>query len=308
MSKLLLTFLLAAGAIAPCQAQQVQAQQARAPQVQVLGQDPLSDAILVQGIREPRKEIGRFVDALTDAPFLGQLSRFDWAVCPAAVGLVEAQNAKIARRLREVAKAAAIPVARPGCKPNVLLIVTGDKRGLIGQLRRKYPAYFEGVSFSEIERMMRDSSPVAAWHVEGRLDADGIAVKRDVITGQEIIERTDAPSRLSTASRPHFIASIVVVDTHSLAGLTATQLADYAAMRAFARTDPRRLGTSIAPTILSVIEAPMNSSVPPTLTEWDLAFLKSLYASDPNVRASRQRGEMKQIVRRTVQGERKGDE
>ena len=75
-------------------------------------------------------------------------------------------------------------------------------------------------------------------------------------------------------SRPHFIAAVVVVELDALGGLTVTQLADYAAMRAFARTDPRRLKGTGAPTILSAIEAPMNSPVPLTLTEWDLAFLQ----------------------------------
>lgn len=298
MPKLLLSFLLAIGAIVPGHAQQVQAPK----------ENPSSDTIVVQGIRDPRKEIGRFVDALTDASIVGQLSRFDWAVCPAAVGLGDARSAAIAQRMLQVAKAAAIPVAKPGCKPNVLLIVTRDKSELIGELQRKYPAYFKGVNSTEVRRMMGDPSPAAAWHVEGRLDADGIEVQRDLTTGQTIVERNDGPSRLSTASRPHFIASVVVVELDSLAGLTETQLADYSAMRAFARTDPRRLGKSNAPTILSALEAPMDSPVPLTLTEWDLAFLKSLYASDANRMASGQRHEMKQIVRRTLKVEPKNGE
>ena len=79
-------------------------------------------------------------------------------------------------------------------------------------------------------------------------------------------------------------------------------------MRTFARTNPGRMGKTAAPTILAALEAPMNSPVPLTLTEWDLAFLKSLYASDVNRRASSQREEMKQIVRRTLQDERKDRE
>ena len=259
-------------------------------------------------MRDRDQEIARFVDSLTDTPVSGQLSRFDWAVCPIAVGLGDARGAIIARRMRQVAAAAAIRVDKPGCKPNVLLFVAGDKSDLIAQLYRKYPAYFSGVHWSDVRRIIRDPSPAAAWHVEGRLDADGIPAKRDRITGQEIIERTDAPSRLSTASRPHFIASVVVVDLDSLGGLTLTQLADYAAMRAFARTDPRRVANSTAPTILSAVETPIGSPMPVTLTEWDLAFLRSLYASSANRSASQQRAEMKQIVRRTLQAEPKNDD
>jgi hypothetical protein len=52
----------------------------------------------------------------------------------------------------------------------------------------------------------------------------------------------------------------------------------------------------------------MNSPVPLTLTEWDMAYLKSLYASDPDRYAGRQRSEMKQIVRRDLQKEREKGE
>jgi hypothetical protein len=293
MSKLILSFLVAAGAIAPAQAQVAQ----------VPDSDPPSDAIVVQGVRDQSKEIGRFVDSLTEARNQGQLSRFGWAVCPSAIGLGDAQNLAIAKRMLQIASAAAIPTAKPGCRPNVLLIVVPDKGDLIDQLQRKYPAYFEGVERAEVKRMKRDPSPAAAWHVEGRVDADGVEVDRDRITDQYIVERTDSASRLSTASRPQFIASIVVVERRSLAGLTLNQLADYAAMRGFANTDPRRLAKSGAPTILAALEAPMDSQVPLSLTQWDLAFLKSLYASNADRTASRQRGEMKQIVRQTLQDE-----
>ncbi|MGH6706937.1 MAG: hypothetical protein ACREB1_09040, partial [Sphingomicrobium sp.] len=251
MRKLLLSFLLAAGAIAPGHAQQAQ----------LPGDDQPSAPIVVQGVRDQIKEIGRFIDALTDAPAFGQLSRFDWAVCPASIGLGDPKNAVIVQRMTQVARAAVIPVAKPGCRPNVLLIVTRDKGALIDELGRKYPAYFEGVSNAAIKQMKRDPSPAAAWHVQGLLDADGVEAQRDLLTGQRIIERTDISSRLSTMSRPHFIAAVVVVELDALGGLTVTQLADYAAMRAFARTDPRRLKGTGAPTILSAIVAPMNSPV-----------------------------------------------
>ena len=266
---------------------------------QVPTQDQPSGTIVVQGVRERDKEVGRFVDALTDAPVFGQLSRFNYAVCPAAVGLGEAQNRAIERRMKDVARAAAIRVDKPGCRPNALLIVAPDKADLIGQMSRKYPAYFHGTNPSDIRRMMRDPSPAAAWHVEGRVDSDGLEAQRD-IDGRRITERMDTPSRVGTSSRPHFVASIVVVDRAAVTGLSLVQLADYAAMRAFARTDPRRAGRSAAPTILSAIEAPNNSLVPVTLTQWDLAFLKSLYASSPDRTATSQRNEMKRVLKRKL--------
>ena len=86
----------------------------------------------------------------------------------------------------------------------------------------------------------------------------------------------------------------------SLSGLTVIQLADYAAMRAFAQVDPSRLEKSAAPTILTILDAPMGSAVPITLTEWDLAYLKALYSSTENRLAGQQRHEMGNKIAREL--------
>jgi hypothetical protein len=66
-----------------------------------------------------------------------------------------------------------------------------------------------------------------------------------------------------------FRKSVLVIQSDALAGLTPTQLADYAAMRSLIRTDPKKLRASSPGTILNILDAPMGASVPITLTEWD---------------------------------------
>ena len=83
-------------------------------------------------------------------------------------------------------------------------------------------------------------------------------------------------------ARPQFGAAVVVVEGSALAGLTLTQLGDYAAMRAYSGADPARLPSS-APTILRVVDAPLGSEVPVTMTNWDFSFLRGLYAGDWNL-------------------------
>jgi len=274
------SFLVAAAAAAPAMAQQA------------LEPDPSGKDIVVQGNRNTRSDIDNFVSALTDVRVFGQVSRFDWAVCPKVFGLDDRQDTAVEERLRDVAGAAGIDVAKPGCKPNVLVVVTKDVPSLIEGLKRDHPGYFKDVPVEEKRKLKRHGEAAAAWHIEGRLDADGVEVPRDRITGQYVVERTDVPSRISTTTRPHFTSAVVAVDIDSLDGLTVTQLADYAAMRAFARTDPTRLEKSAAPTILTILDAPMGSEVPITLTEWDFAYLKALYSSTENRFAGQQRHEM----------------
>ena len=115
------------------------------------------------------------------------------------------------------------------------------------------------------------------------------------------MQRTIEPlTRLKPAARRAFQTSIVVVQADALDGLTTTQLADYAAMRAFVRTDPKRLRSSASDTILGVIDAPMGSAVPLTLTPWDLSFLKAFYASGSNSYAEYQRSEMQRLMKREL--------
>src|SRR4051794_19996186 len=82
--------------------------------------------IVVQGTRDVERRISSFIRALTDVPLSGEISRFDWAVCPAVAGLSDRQNDTAAERMRAVADAAGIPVGKANCKPNVLVVVTTD--------------------------------------------------------------------------------------------------------------------------------------------------------------------------------------
>lgn len=262
--------------------------------------EPDASPIVVQGTRDRDRQIANFVEALTDAPFRGQLSRFDWAVCPAAVGLSDAQNRDIAARMRRVAAGAGIDVAEGDCRPNVLVMIAGSKRGLIESLARRYPAYFTDISRRGVRRLARSEGPAAAWHVETLVGSDGRPMQRDILTGQYALETSADATRLRPMSRPHFVMAVVVVEAASLAGLTTTQVADYAAMRAFARTDPARLENAAAPTILTVLDAPMGSAVPITLTQWDLSFLRSLYAAPEGHYVNQQRRDIRHRMRRDL--------
>jgi hypothetical protein len=247
--------------------------------------------IVVNGRRDIQRQVHDFIKALTDVPPAGQISRFDWAVCPAATGLAKRQNDEVADRMRAVATAAGMRVGKPGCRANVLVVVADNAQKFVNWLRDNEPEYFVGVPPKE-KQALRHTGAAAAWHIEGRIDQDGVNVSRDTDTGIFISSRTDVPSRISTNTHPAFDTAMVVLDSRSLDGLTVVQLADYAAMRAFAKTDPSRLATPAAPTILTLLDTPVGRPVPITLTEWDLAYLKALYGSTENRLAGQQSGEM----------------
>jgi hypothetical protein len=255
--------------------------------------------IVVEGRRDRDVEIRELVDSLTPAPANGHVSRFEHAACPAALGLPPAQRALVAARMRAVGEAAGVPMGSANCRANVVVMVTSDKRRLLEQLERLFPHYLGELSGRQLTRLMQSPESTALWHLNGLVNADGSEL---VATGGNVVvNRTGrAGSRITDQAHHEFIGSVLVVEANALTGLTTTQLADYAAMRTFTGADPARLPNRGLPTILTMIDAPMDSAVPITLTSWDLAFLESLYASDVNIHAPGQRGEIQAGMRRAL--------
>ena len=263
---------------------------------------PASDLpeIVVEGTTERDKQIQDFVGSLTQAPIGGQLSRFDWEICPSAVGLPDEQNQAATERMRRVAVAARMTLAEPGCKPNALLVVADNKQEFIDGLHDKYPIYFAD-RWGRPNKPKAQPGPATAWHVETIVDSNGNVPRRQRTHKYFISDSTDS-SRLYPAHGLNMVAGVVVIDRSALEGLTTTQVADYAAMRIFARTDPTKLKGN-APTILDILDSPMGSSVPVTMTAWDLGFLRALYASHGRQYANRQRKEMQGHLRKDLSNE-----
>ena len=130
--------------------------------------------IVVQGQRASERQIRNFIRELTPAPPRGQLGRFESPVCPAAAGLSPAQNELVRDRLRRVADAAGMAVAKAKCHPNVIVIVTRDKNALLTRMGNKRGDYFPiGQSGFDYHDILDPDEPVAAWQIEETRGADG---------------------------------------------------------------------------------------------------------------------------------------
>jgi hypothetical protein len=247
--------------------------------------------IIVQGTRNRDQALRQFIRAVTVAePNYGQLGRFELPACPYVVGLGQSQDQMVASRIREVADAVGIETGNQRCKPNVFVIVADDKKATIKWLEHHAAALLLDANNKPIT-IPNDDSPAAGWHVLGMRDDAG----RD----SSFFVFGSVPSRIRPVARPHFLASVLVVESRALGGLTTTELADYAAMRAFAQLDSSKLKQPPAPTILTILDAPMGAAVPMSITNWDLAFLRGLYASSLNRYAAVQQSE----IRRTMEKE-----
>jgi hypothetical protein len=257
--------------------------------------------IIVKGTRDRDKQVSDFIGALADAPVGGQLSRFEEPVCPAAIGFSEKQNQAVAARIRSVASAVGVRVGEQDCKPNLFVVVAEDKNAIVKEIRKKWTD-----PLGDRVQVPKQDGLAVALHLEGMLDANGVSAgaAREEGDGRSnfyTVEMGSGSSRLKPVSRPHFLRSALIVEAGAVAGLTTTQMADYAAMRLLARVDPSRLQKAAPPTILNILDAPMGSEVPVTLTHWDVGFLKGLYGSGENRYANQQRKEMQQVLNKELQ-------
>ena len=272
---------------------------------------PGNSSIVVEGIRDRAKRLQNFVKDLTPTTLTyNQLSRWEEPVCPAAFGLAAPQRSLVVDRMRTLAKAAGVPLAKPGCDPNIIVIVTSDKAALLAALEKKHPDYFPADwSDRTVRRLERSPDPVAAWQFEGVLSTDGLRISdgtasNDTVDPAGLVAATTATtapaSRLRPLGRHDVLTSILIVQTSALAGITTTQFADYAAMRTLVNTDPEKLRASPSETILKVMDAPMGTPVPLSLTNWDFSFLKAYYASRIESYANVQRNEIAQRMKREL--------
>ena len=263
---------------------------------------PTDNSIVIQGTRPSDEQVTDFVRTLTAVPSSGQISRFHSPVCPVVMGLPQVQNDRIAERMRQVAAAARMKVGPAKCAPNAFVIVAPDKAAAIHELERRFPAYVSQLSGRELRKLTDTASPAAAWQVKSLLTSDGEPAAKAVGADYYTVQGTQNPSRIKAASMPTFSVSVVVIDVKAAAGLTLTQLADYAAMRTFADIAPERIAKVGVPSILDVLGQPGDRPLPVTMTYWDLGFLKSLYSTDNSYFASYQRGDMARVVKEEVEG------
>jgi hypothetical protein len=247
--------------------------------------------ITVIGTRDVASQVREFVAALTPAPVDGNVARFEASICPRIIGALPKQNEMIERRLRTVAKAAGLPLGRPGCGGNALMIITQDKRTLIESLQKQGNYFGDRVTPSQRRQLARQAGPTAFWRLEGFVTASGTVLAAS--DGQQMASQQNSgrASRISTGTRIAVDGAILVVEARALEGLTTTQLGDYAAMRLYGFADPTSVPKS-APTILTVLNAELGSEVPITMTPWDLSFLRALYASSESLRSPAQRSEI----------------
>ncbi len=266
----------------------------------VLAADPApastETATTVEGVTVTapnRATISEFIRDVTEETSGGRVARWNHTICPATVGLERRYAEYLNERMASVARDAGLKVARPGCRPDILIIVTPDVQAVLTEMERAHKDVFAERRWSDertssggsqsFAAFMQSEAPVRWWHVSETVAADG----QPIGDGKKM---RASGSRLRDTVREDFAVVIVVVDANKAKGVTYQALSDYLAMVSLAQLNPN-VNSSQVTSVLNIF-SDIEAGRPPAtgITDWDRRFLKSLYGLRTDTPARSQRG------------------
>jgi hypothetical protein len=272
-----------------------------------------SSTIVVTGRVPMTEEKAREVVRRMAKPVDGQLARFKDPVCPLVIGFQPQYEALVAERIKAVAEAAGVGAAKAGCATNLFVVIVDDGRGLVAELHRLHPEVFAGVSKREFDALANDEGAARSWMHTAQTNSLGATVgvaapkagstavkygfQGSSITFSNVnVMRVYESSNINPAVQQSIGSAWVVLETRATVGKTLAQLADYAAVRGLAMVRPGEIDGSVD-TILALFE-PGSDAAPAKLTEFDQAYLKSLYHVQGQAWARQQTRQMADSIAR----------
>ena len=273
--------------------------------------DPAGDTpITVTGTRyspaEAQARATAFVKAVLPLPAYGQYGRWTVPVCLKLTGITEPAASVVAARVRAVAVAAGIAIARPGCRANLNIIFSEDGARTASVILRRRPGLVARLPVVEKTRLINEPLPVRWWYGFEVGDGSGVsagagagssaalnsaagatALAQSMPVGPDAVMTNSYSSSLINTNLSIAITSATaIVDVTLATGKSLEAVADHVAMVALA---PTRLPPQ-APGVPSILGLFSNGDQ--RLSNWDSAYLAALYRMSLNRSGQRQRGQL----------------
>jgi hypothetical protein len=135
----------------------------------------------------------------------------------------------------------------------------------------------------ERRELLKGEGPAHVFSiVETRMQNGSLVPRRQNLTDHPVGQMEGGQSLISTGTEREISQVLVLFDRDKLKGKTLQQLADYTIMRVYARTRETH-GQGAPDTILALFD-PANDTPPLGLTEFDRAYLTSLYEGEAHVK------------------------
>ena len=227
--------------------------------------------------------ISSFASSITIPAFDESLARWQEPICPLVAGMSHEGGEFTLARVSQAARDAGAPLAPEKCEPNFLIVLTSQPEDLLKKWWKRDPKLFNDErGIGGIKRYIHSRLPIRVWY-NATSACPGTQLNFRVVGGTVYPGCINGAgfSRLSWATVRKISSVIVIADTNLIKDLNAGQLADYISMIGLAQIrESARPGD--APTILQLF-AESGAARPAGLSPWDQAFLKGLYATDPQM-------------------------
>jgi len=221
-----------------------------------------------------------FTETLSNPPPARGLARWRVPVCIAAANFRPEVGAWIADRIVANGISLGVDIHEPDCAPNVVIVGTADGGALINEWVERHPRQFlakeasTGATRANLARFVASDAPVRWWQSSVPKYYD-IMLGRAVPTccGRSVMLNVFSKSQMRGRTRDDLTRILIVVDMGRVSGVNLGQLADYLSLIAFAQINPDADMTSFD-TILNLFS---DANRPAELTEWDRAYLRTMY-------------------------------
>lgn len=283
-------FLFSAPSLA--QSDKAQSQEVSALAPGAIGQSDAKqpeEAIIVTAKPEPKpSEVQQQADAVshTNVKYHTPLASFKDKVCPGIVGMPVSLAELMIDRIRSNAERVGIATASGTCRPNIMVIFVRNGQAVIKELDKKEPYVFRNLENYDVKDMIRDPGPVHAWVNKIVKSRQGDSLQGDNtgdLTQTPVLNVGQAQSHIFLAHRLDITNSVIMIDIPAIDGMSVVQIADYVSMRVFAETNPVK-GDPAASTILTLFDK--DAPHPHALTDFDLAFLRTVYSGADGLTAA----------------------
>lgn len=264
------------------------------------GQTPQSttsvDEVVVSA-RQLEEQVASFVDDITVPDFNLGVARMHRDMCVSVVNMQNDAAQSIIDRVAQIGLEVGVKPGAPGCRPNVVVIATSDAHGTTDQMVSRYRGVFlpdvSGArrSRAALERFKQTDLPVRWWQTSIMIDPitghSASRIQNNHITGSiklagsddevmidfPIVETTS--TNLRTGIRSELAGSVIVIDMQKMSGISVPQIADYIAMIALTRVDMDANFSEYDSVLALATDKDVSG-----LSEWDMAYLKSVYSAD----------------------------
>lgn len=249
--------------------------------------EPDENDIVITGRLPTRGEVERQARDITDmssALRREPLPRFEDRLCPGVLGLRPDGASLIIDRIRDTARRLDLWLTDDDgtCSPNFIVAFVEDGKADIQRIAENNGWAFEDMSLARRRSLLEEDGPVRVWTTTQMRTRDGVPIPRSTnLNDPPQVNTWMAHSKIYTAVREDITRVVVLIDKDGAKGKTLLQLADYATMRGLARTRPVDGNGRSMDTILALFDPA--GSPPQELTDFDEAYLASLYEGLPNM-------------------------